>query len=425
MRNSAAMLVLPGITAGFCGQAAAQAIDRYYPANVPAYQEWAAAASPEQTDEIYGPLGIRAGAFTIDPSLTEGLEYDSNPLGLANSRGSAAINDSAAVAVNSNWARNAVNAAFTVDREDYLSLPRQSYTTWAATAGGEYDYADDKILGGYSHVYGVTLPTDVGSFGATQPIITQVDDIRLSDTIGQGRVSLVPAVTADFYDYSNGSSVIDRANALYNRQAVTGSVTAGYEFAGGHNVLVVVSDTLAGYSGGEALFRPASYNDVSVMGGLEYKQSALVIYRVLVGYEERSPTGSGVNSGTVTAPAAELDVIWKPSVLTTVTGKLSQSLQDAPASGAQGLSETSVSLAVAQSLRRNLQLDASAQYTSAAFANTSQTQSVFTFTGEATYSFNRNWALSLNYIFNQSGDSGTADTRFSRHQALLQLRFQL
>jgi hypothetical protein len=413
-----------GLFGASYGQASAQLIDRYFPANVPAYQEWAVSAAPQEADGAYGPLGVRVGGFTISPSLTEGVGYDSDPTGLSNGAGSAVIDDSASVVINSDWSRNAVNAAFTVNRQDYLSDPHQSYTTWAATVGGVFDYADDRILAGYSHVYGVSLPTDVGSFGVTQPIVSQVDDFRLSDTIGQGRITLVPALVADLYGYS-GEPGVNRADALFDRDALTTSLTAGYEFGGGHNVLMVVSNTLAAYNGGDAALRPAGYDDLSVMAGLEYRQSALIIYRALVGYEERSPTGHGTNSTSVAAPAAELDVIWKPSVLTSVTGKISQSLQDGPTDNAQGLNETSVQLAIAESLRRDVMLTASAQYMTAAFSTSSQTQSVITLNGDATWSLDRNIALSLSYIFNRSSDDGNASARFTRQQVMLQVRFQL
>ena len=427
MHRSAVPVVLAACAlACLAPDARAQLLDRYFPANVPAYQDWAQAAAPQATDSIYGPLGVRVGSFQIDPSLIEGIGYDTNPVGSGNAKGSALVGSDGTIAVNSLWARNGINAAFTADRSDYLSDPRQSYTSWSATVGGLLQYADDQIQGGYSHVNAVSLPTDVGTFGATQPITDQVDDFRLSDTIGPGRVTFVPALVADIYRFSGtGNNVGANNQGLFDSDAVTTSLTAGYEFASGHNALILISNTIADYTTGEAAFRPASYDDVSVMAGLEYRQSAVLLYRVLVGYEERAPTGSGIDRGTLAAPAAEVDVIWRPTVLSTLTGKISQSLQNAPTDAAQGLTETSFQLDFQQSLKRDLMFEANAQYIRASFPASSQVQSNITASGQATWSVTRNLALSLRYEYDKGDDSTSGAQSFNRQLILLQAHFQL
>jgi hypothetical protein len=429
-------LVLPalgcGLLAGGATQAHAQLIDRYFPANVPAYQEWSEAAVPAASTGLYAPQGVRVGSFTINPGLSESFEYDSNPFGTADAGvatgvrniGSAVIDDALSLTANSDWSRDGVNASVTADRVDYLSYPRQSYTTWTATAGGVIDYDAGQILAGYSHIYGVSLPTDVGTFGAAQPIFDQVDDLRISDTIGPGRFTLVPAIIGDYYQFSTMAGAATEAS-LFNRQALTTSLTAGYEFAGGHNALLALSNTLLNYSGGISALRPAGYDDVSVMAGLEYRQSALLIYRVLAGYETRSATGSGTSRNAISAPAAEADVIWKPSVFTTVTAKLSQGLQDAPTDIAQGLTETNFQLILDHSLGSDIALNASARYIRAAFPSSPQIQSVLELSGMATYYLSRNIAVSLSYEFSNANDSSQNQLSFTRHQVVLQARFAL
>ncbi len=432
-RHVGVVSLISVMAASFAGKAHAQLLDRYYPANVPAYQDWATAATPQQGDTIYGPLGVRVGSFIISPALSETVGYDSNPAGASPSNGSSVLYDTGSVEVNSDWTRNAVNAAFTASRTDFFSLPRQSYTTWTATAGGVLDYGDNQIQAGYSHIYAVTLPTDVGTFGVSQPIVSQVDDVRVSDTIGPGRVTLVPTLTNDVYQFSGIDNAISSSTGgLNNRDALTASLTAGYEFSGGHNALIAVSNTLTDYFGQPPALQPANYDDVSIMAGLEYKHSALLIYRLLVGYEERSSTSSGLNKGTISAPAAEFDVVWSPSVLTTVTGKISQSLEDAPSDVSQGLKETNVQMTVTRSVRSDVTLDGSVEYARATFQSSSNTETTVSVMGEATWSLTRRLALSLRYVFsNASGGGASGETAatstngFDRHQVLLQARVQL
>ncbi len=407
------------------GAARAQVIDRYFPANVPAYQDWAASATPIDTSGLYAPLGVRVGSFTINPGLTEAMEYDSNPFGIKNGAGSAVIDDNVTLTANSDWARNSVNASITADRVDYLSYPRQSYTTWTAAGGAGYEFDENQVLAGYSHVDGVSLPTDIGTFGATRPILDQVDDVRVSDTIGPGRVTLAPAIVGDIYHFSTSQGGAGDAGSLFNRQALTTSLTVGYEFGGGHNALLTLSNSLVGYGGGLVTLRPANYDDVSILTGLEYRQSALLIYRVLAGFETRNATGSGAIRKSISSPAAEADVIWKPSVFTTITGRLSQGLEDAPTDLAQGLTETNVQLIVDESLGSNVTLNGSGRYIRAAFPASPQVQSVAALSGVARYAVTRNVAVSLTYDFTTANDNRQSQLSYARHQVLLQVRFQL
>ncbi len=421
-----AAALAPGLLA--CGQAHAQLIDRYFPANIPAYQDWSTAAtSADAGGGGYGPTGVRVGSFVVHPAISQALGYDSNPFGTAGSQGTAESETNVSVSANSDWARNSVNASIVADRLQYFNYPSQSPTTWTAAAGGTVDYAEDKIDIGYSHINGVSLPTDAGSFGLRGPIIDQVDDLRVSDTIGPGPLILVPSLDGQLYRFSQVANAIPAniQQTLFNRNGITGSLTAGYEFAGGHNIVVVISDSQVGYQNIHTAARPADYNDVSVLAGIEYQQSALLAYRALVGYEERSPTGSGLPHGTVSAPAAELDVIWKFSALTSLTAKVSQSLQNEPSGISQGLTVTQASLAVEHSLRRNVTLNASVQYVGANAASGGGNQSTIDVGGSATWTLSRHWALSLRYNYTKADVSSENLAAFDRHLVFLQANFQL
>jgi hypothetical protein len=409
------------------GQAHAQLIDRYFPANIPAYQDWGSAALTLESDGSYGPTGVRVGSFVLHPSASQSLGYDSNPFGSSGNHGTPESDTNVSVSADSDWARNSVNASIVADRLQYFDYPSQSPTTWTASAGGSVSYAEDQIDIGYSHVNGVTLPTDVGSFALQGPIVDQVDDLRVSDTIGPGPLILVPSLDGQLYRFSQVANSVPTnvAQDLFNRNGIIGSLTAGYEFAGGHNVVVIISDSQVGYQNSHQAVRPADYNDVSVLAGIEYQQSALLAYRALVGYEQRSSTGSGIPHGTVSAPAAELDVIWKFSALTSLTAKVSQSLQNEPSGVSQGLTVTQASLALENSLRRNIRLNASLEYNSASAPTGSGNQSTVEAAASATWTITRNWSLSLRYDYTKADASGGSLSGFDRQQIFLQASFQL
>ncbi|MEJ0045767.1 MAG: outer membrane beta-barrel protein [Rhodospirillales bacterium] len=122
---------------------------------------------------------------------------------------------------------------------------------------------------------------------------------------------------------------------------------------------MIVSDSDVTYDSGGPGRRIADYNDASVLAGIEYRQSAVFVYRALAGYEVRLPYGTGLDVATLTAPAAELDLIWQPTRLVTLTGRVSQSLQDEPTDIAQGLTQTGTQLTLDYAFRRNVLLDTS------------------------------------------------------------------
>ena len=425
-RHGAKRCIVPATILLLPVAAQAQLLDRYFPANVPAYQDWFATGPAMNIDDSYSPLGVRVGNLVIHADVAEGIGYDNNITGVSNGVGSAEVLSSGAVSLNSDWSRNGIDAALTVNDTRYLDVPSRSFTDWTASAGGVVQYADDEIRLGYSHLNAVTLPTDVGSFGINQPVIDQVDDLRLSDTIGPGPLILVPALVGDIYQFtplSGGQSAA--SEDLFNRQALTASLTGGYEFAGGHNLIVIISDSEVGYSNSGTALRPEDYNDLSVVGGIEYRPSALFGYRVLAGYEQRFGAKNALSGGTRSSPAAELDLTWSPSALTTLVGRVTQGLQDEPTGIGQGLQQTTADLTLTHAVLRNVILQAELGYTRAAFPHDFGDQSSFIASADVTWHLSRPLSLELHYDFTDANDSQSSALSFTRHEVVLTAKFAL
>jgi hypothetical protein len=412
--------------ATFCKTAQAQLLDRYYPANVGAYQDWAASTTGAQIDQGYAPLGIRLGDFIISPTADIGIGYETDPFATANATASAVLQTDATLRASSDWARNSVSAYLAVDNSRYINLGR-SVTDWTAAAGSRIQVAEDVIDLGYAHINAVALPTDIGAFGQPRAVVEQNDDLRASYTIGVGRISLVPALQGDIFTFGlggGGGGALPEGDGLFDRDALTASLTANYQFAGGHNLVAILSDSVVRYGGGQSPLRPADYNDSSFLVGIEYKSSALLTYRALVGYEERIPTGHGTTDSTLGAPAAELDVIYKPTVLTTLTGKLSQSFENSPTDSGQGLSETSLQLVLDHSLSRRVQLQASARLIRATFANDGGSELEVAATARAEMHLTRHIVISAEYDFSESSGGNAQSISFRNHEVLLRGRLQ-
>jgi hypothetical protein len=404
--------------------ASAQLITRYFPANIPAYQDWSATldTSGAEEDQLNG---VRVGSFVIQPNILESIGYDTNPLGRPAAVGSSVLNSTGAVSINSDWSRNALAAAVTVNDARYFNLPRLSFTAWTASVGGVVDYGDDEIRLGYDHINSSSLPTDAGTFGLNAPITDRIDDARVSDTIGPGPLTLVPAVVGQLYRF-NGLSAGPGIglSGLSNRNVINPSLTAGYEFAGGHNLLVTLNDEYVTYPGGDAAGLTPSYNDVSMLVGIEYRQSALLVYRVLGGYEERFLQG-GRAGNRIAAPAAELDAIWTPTVLLSLTASVSEGLQDEPTTSGQGVRGTNALLNLQYAFRRDIMLSSYVQYARTGATTTQVAEDVISAGAQATWKVSRRLGLSLRYDFAKGEESAPQPQNYTRHQILLQANFQL
>jgi hypothetical protein len=410
-----------GITAA-AQDAHAQLLDRYLPANVPGYQDWIASASAAQTDLGYAPLGVRLGNIILQPSVTESFGYETAPFGAVNG-GTAIEQTDAALTMNSDWTHNSVNGALNVTNVQFLK-PGLSFTNWTAGAGGTLQIVGNTLELGYAHITAVELPTDFGAFAQTAPVQDQDDDFRARYTIGSGRISLEPAVEADIYRFGSYTGPgVAATQGLFDRNSLTASITGNYELSGGHNLLLIVSDSIAQFAGSSPL-RPANYNDISVLFGLEYRASAILSYRALVGYEERNATSQGTFDSTLAAPAAELDVIWNPTSLTTITGKISQSFQDLPTNEGQGLTEASVVLLFDHSWSRALEFQGSARFIRASFQQGGGAEYGVETTLEADYHLSRHVVISAEYDFAEASGQNSTSLSYRNHAIFLRGRLQ-
>jgi len=407
----------------------AQLLARYFPANIPAYQDFTSSAGASQGDAAYAPLGVRLGKFLISPSLDVAIGYDTSPFQTGTGSGSVATQTNASIGTASDWSTNELTTSITVSNTDYLNLGK-SVTDWTAAVGTTIQQANNQINLGFAYINAVLLPTDLGSFGQKTAINDQDEDLRASYTIGTGRFTLVPALIGDIFSFNipGGSSQLSSQGDLFDRDALTATLTGNYEFAGGHNLVTVLSDTVVSYGKESSVQHPANFTDASLLVGIEYRSSAIFSYRALVGYEEHIPTGEGTFNTTLAAPAAEVDVIWTPSVLTTLTGKISQSFQSTPTDTAQGLSETSVLLALAHSISRSAELKASAQLIRATFPNsgttTGGTELSVQSTLEADVHLSRHVVVSARYSFTEESGTNASSLSFRRHEVFLQGRLQ-
>ena len=216
-----------------------------------------------------------------------------------------------------------------------------------------------------------------------------------------------------------------------NRVILTPGVIATYEFATRRSVVFVVKNSTGFFSIGTSFFPKRNFNDMSVLGGLDYDLNGLFRLRALAGYESRSFSSNTYQ--TISSPVAELSLIYIPTGLTTVTGTVNRRIQDSSDETTAATTSLLANLRVDHELRRNVLLTASIGILQNNYGLKSESQSQYTANFGATYLLNRYSALSGTYDYttrlgataalNLNGFS--AAQNFDDHRLLIQFKFSL
>lgn len=421
--------------------------DRYFPEGVPGYGREIGTTVLSRARPEYDPLGIRVGSFVIHSELTEALGYSDNVYGQQSGTSSLQVDTQGRLRVNSDWGRNSLGGEITFDDRHTPSASTQDRTDWTVSLGGSYDIGRDTLSIAYSHLSLHQDPTDIDArtafnlpgFFSTQPLPFTLDDFRAGYSINLGRIALVPSIDYQRIRFSNlrvvsigggpvpapvGGTVfgVPLDQSYRDRDIVQAAVTARYEIAPLRNALVIVRDTNTSYISDRAsIFGPSrSSNAIGVLAGLDYASSAVWRYRVLVGVEYRDFNSPAYKNRT--APVAEGDVIWQPTGLTTVTGRLARTVEDAADESVSGYEYTSARLGIDHEYLRNVLLSGYVSLQRADYLQSRQSETLYGLGAGATYLVNRNLKVALTYDYsNRQADRGFGGN-YDQNLVLLQFR---
>ncbi len=406
---------------GISSRASAQLLERYEPSGIPGYPDWFTDGVQPSADTGYEPLPVKAGALQVDPVLSESAGYDSNVVNSEHPAGSATIETAPAVHAGTNWARNAIDLSLSADDVRYLDSPQDSYTGWAASAGGRLDIDDNHATLAFTHATVFNLPTEIGTFGFLRPVETSIEDGRVSYQWQFGRFEIAPSL--DIADYVNsGGGVPSDQVKRDDRIAYTATLALHYALSDSASLILIGSDTEARFGFTQLGTPSLNFSDASVLAGIDVHPQGVLRYRALIGYEQLEYGASGL--GNTSTPAAELDAVWQPTPLTTLTGRLTRSLQDSPGAPDGTYTYTALHARIDHAYLRNLILNAGIDYQSGDFTDNGGHQSVFTASTGVTWQLNRGLALAVNYSFQALSATGafTRDTTRSIASVRLTIR---
>lgn len=410
------------------GAMAQQLVQQYFPSDVPGFAPDFNASVANRLVTQNQSQGINVGSFVVRPSATQAFGYNSSALGLPGT-GSFSESTSAGIGIKSNWGRDSLGASVSVADQRYLDIPIASFTNWNAGIGGAIALGQDTVSLGYSHLALHLSATDLGVYGVTTPAPYSDDDVRLGYNSTFGRFSVAPGF--EFANFSFGASS-GQANVSYaslSHQLEVGSLQTRYQLSTGNALVVILRGSTAQFARSPGVVRN-NYDDEAAFFGLDFRSDSLVQYRVLIGGEHRSFSAAGFVSAST--PTAEVDAVWTPTRLDSVTASLFRRLDDPQSPFARNQTVSFGSLQYDHELRQNLYFRVTgtlgatdSQSNTVGQENNSQTQ--YKAAASGTWLVNRHVSASFGYSFNHSHSSsnisplenvvafGTTSNSFTSH----------
>jgi hypothetical protein len=402
----------------------AQLIQQYFPADIPGYSPNFSASVVDRMEAQDQAEGVEVGDFVIRPELSETAGYDSNTLGTPNS-GSTEIDTNAGIRANSDWGRDALGASLSVDNRRFLDLPSASYTNWTAATGGALTLGNDTATISFAHRALNLAATDLGVLGVVTPVPYSIDDLRISYIKLFGRFSVTPSL--EFQNFTFGQST-GRVAIDYNsldHKTESGMITTRYEFSPGDAAVMILRMS-------QAQFQRApsdNYVDLGGFAGLDFRGNRVIQFRALFGLENRSFQGNAAQA--VTTPTFELDAVWTPTELDTVTATATREQDDPTSPFASNQIVTNLRVELDHELRTNLFLtgyvaggQSDSRSNISGFGENTQTQ--LNFGASALWNINRHLRGTLGYGYSRGVDSGapvgtfeSGDNSFTSHTFLL------
>ncbi|MGH7153636.1 MAG: outer membrane beta-barrel protein, partial [Acetobacteraceae bacterium] len=302
-----------------------------------------------------------------------------------------------------------------------------SRTDWTASAGGTISIGRDQLTLAAAHLLLHQDRTQIDALPTDQPVAYQVNDLRASYAMTLSRISLTPSVEATSYDYASTTIMGQPASQSYrNRVLVQGGVTASYQAAPSRNLLVVLRGLDSHYTQPQADAPSRDSTGWVALAGIDTKLDGLWRIRVLAGWEGRE--FASPQYGNHSAPVAEADIVFSPTGLTTITGTLARTIEDAAQEGVAGYVDTSGRLTIDHEYARNIMLQGYGSVQHAAYLQGGGSQTGYGLGGSVTWLLNRHIRVSATEDFTAMrgaapGQSGSGS--FNRNVTLLTIGFGL
>lgn len=360
-------------------RARALELDTLLPDGIPGFN-----AAPDVTiltrqHPQYDSLGIRWGGFEINPELSFGAGYDSNPNGVAPP--SANLSATASLLLHNTALGFGAYAA--AQSQSYLQSPSQNSNGYTLALGEGLLLPHDTLILALARLRTQETGFTLDNFGFTKPITLNGTEFRASDKYSTGMLTLSP-------EFTYASAVIQSPASL----AATN--------IGGGLTLTFTPDAITSlvmhlHASNWRFSQPGqNANDYTALIGLSNDAERLWSFRLLAGAAARQPT----TGKSQIVPVIEAAASWMPSSLTSLDFTAAHEIEDPERLDAASYTLTESKLSLAHELRRNIIITAAASATQAEYFHSPLSETLLASNASVTWRLNRQIRLVTAYSFN-------------------------
>lgn len=391
----------------------------------------------------YSPLGIRAGAFLVFPSLTLSEQFDDNVFATDNGKKSDfATIIAPRITAQSDWTRNALGFGAGVTGAVNYDYSQNNYLDAFATTTGRLDVTRADKVSGFLRVdrlhEGRDDPNSRNNFDAADANAQQGNRDGNLNRYWRGQVD-----TSYRHDFNRWFTVLganvqrlvyeevgsQSENDRRDRNEYSGRFRLGYDLGPRINLF------------GEGRYSYRDYDKGQIYGGEEVKRNSqgfqgrlgteVDITGILFGelaltYSRRNFDESQFNDTSGFGGSGALT--WNVTPLTTVILEAESDIAETTVQFQGDIAEAnfqnSVGLDVTHELLRNVLLNANTKFERDDFQGTSRTDNIWSAGAGVTYLINRNLSLDGSYRFS-TRSSDAPGARYDRNIVLVGITAKL
>lgn len=363
----------------------------------------------------YEPVGIRAGSWMFNPSLTAGGFYDSNVF----SSNTAKRSDIAAVVeptlrARTLWERHGMDLKLNAQSTIYNQNSSLDQTNAGLKGNGWLDIAHDMVL--LTNFQAAHLHEGVGTLSAPSNAISPTPYDLLSGDVTLrkefNRLTASIGLRTDSYDFGSTRA---QDGSVINQDARDGQLYSLHS-----RIDYAISSTLGWFGGVEGNQRdirgtPGHSLDSQgyrALSGITIGLSNLVTGEFGAGYVQQRFDDPTI--GTIEGPSYRARLTWRPTRLLDVHVNAEQLVTQTSDTSSTGVLANAVQVGLDYELRRNVIVSLAAGYENDRFFGQIREDNVITSDTRVKYLMNRFSAVSAYYRYTNR-DSDTPVFSFDKH----------
>lgn len=363
----------------------------------------------------YEPVGIRAGSWMFNPSLTSGAFYDSNVFASnTTQRSDVAAVFAPSLRAHSMWAQHGIDLKLDAQSTVYNQNSSLNQTNASLKANGWLDIAYDTML--LTSFQVAHLNEGVGTLGTPSNAISPIPyDLMSGDVTLRkefNRLTTSIGLRTDSYDFGSTRA---QDGSVINQDARDGQLYSLHS-----RIDYAISATLgmfAGVEGNQRDIRGTPGHTLDSQGyralsGITVGLGNLIIGEFGVGYVEQRFVDPTI--GTVEGPSYRARLTWRPTRLIDVHFNAEQLVTQTSDTSPTGVLANAVQLGLDYELRRNVIVSLAGGYETDRFFGQIRKDNVLTSDTRVKYLVNRFAAVSAYYRYTKR-DSDIPVYSFDKH----------